>query len=159
MNYNLAKTGQTGSGGKQSGGKTAIGTQIWYGNAPLTPKAGPYQNPARPPPTQAETWWNNTTNPQGTVKPLPATTEMGNARASSVMAYSTHAVYFGVSNKAKPKPATTNTNAAPPWLKTYGGAFVSGNSARPEASVYAMGGGQQTTLRKNAGKRDLSRKV
>lgn len=106
----------------------------------------------RAPPIQAETNFNNASNPQGHARLPKKVTELASMRASSVMLMSMKPAFNGVANHATPKPSYTNTNSAQPWLKTYGAAWHSGNASHAEASVFAMGGGGPALLNAHSNK-------
>ncbi len=101
----------------------------------------------RNPPIQAETNWQNRSNPHSHMRLDWRVTNRGSDRASLVMGMSMKPVFNGAADQAKRKPAYTNSNAAPPWLLTYGPSSTSGNRSPPETSIFAIGGGGPTLLR------------
>ena len=120
---------------------------------------GTAANPAASPPIQAETNFQNHSNPQTHVKIPYAASEGGDVRASAVMAYSMKRTTSGIITPDKPLSRQHNTNAAPPFLQTYGSSTRSGNNSRPETSVYAHDGGGPVLLSTHSGKDRATKKV
>jgi hypothetical protein len=63
------------------------------------------------------------------------------------MMMSMRPAFNGAINAALPKPYYTNTNAAVPWLKTYGPSRAPATAYPAESSQFAVGGGGPAILR------------
>ena len=101
----------------------------------------------RIPPTQATTNFQTVTNPVNHVRIPPQASARGNQLASSNMRLSMVPAFSGKINVAVNKPQGTNSNAAPPWLRSYGPSITPSAQLPSEASQFAMGGGGPALLR------------
>jgi len=123
-------------------------------SVPLVGGASPYTIGSRHlinhAPVEGETNFMNQSNPTLHIRIKPQMSGQGNLFASSTMAASMKPSFNGAANFAAQKPLYTNTNAAPPWLSTYGPATRAGNAGPAETSVFAMGGGGPAILRSRA---------
>jgi hypothetical protein len=105
------------------------------------------QTLGRVPPVQNTTNFQGKTNPASHVRVYPAASEQGNMRATSVMAFSMNSLFAHRANIAAKKPKGTNSNAAPPWLKTYGISPLPATNLPAEASQFSYGGTGPALLR------------